>query len=253
MNPLFRALVSYAMNAVPDLSMQEFVSFVTKLLVGSKEVFTAGEWDADYPAWWDELCDYQRNEVGKEGYEELLEDYRELLQNNDIEPLIPMAIHARTDISLDNAPKPAYRLKDIHTVYHLRWEDGQRAEYNCRPFGPENLDLTVPVLSKLTQIFADQFQEALLHPGLDAFHDQVATPFEACKFEELAEAMQEYINVMPAERREPYIQIYQRVVNAFRDGFSPETTSPEAMEAVRRQTSNTTLQWGEGPQDGGFQ
>ena len=110
----------------------------------------------------------------------------------------------------------------------------------------------MPVLTKLTQIFADQFGEALLRPGLDAFHDQVATPFDALKFEEMVSAMLEYVNAMPADRREPYMQVYQRIINAFRPGVSPEITSPTAIEMMKKAATTTTLEWGEGPQDGGF-
>lgn len=252
MNPLFRAVVSYAMHEMPELDVSGFVQFVAKLLTGSKQVYTAEEWQAEEPGWFDELREYQRREVGEEEFDALLEDYQGLLQKNSVETLVPIAIHARTEIMMDNAPSPAYRLKDIHVVYHMVWEDGQRAEYNCRPFGPENLDLTVPVLSKLVQIFADQFCEALLRPGLDTFHDQVATPFDMAKFEELADAALEYISVMPADRREPYKNIWDRVVNAYRVGFSPGTTSPAAMEAVRKGTTDITLEWGDSPHDGGF-
>jgi hypothetical protein len=252
MNPLFRALVSYALDAMPSLATADFVNFIQKLLEGSKQAYSAEEWEAEEPDWFDELLAYQRKEVGDEKFEELLGDYREMLAANSIDALVPIAIHLRTEIQLEQAPKPVYRLKDVHVVYHMSWDDGMTAEYNCRPFSPENLDLTVPVLSKLSQVFADQFGEALIRPGLDAFHDQVATPFDMPKFEELVATMLEYINSMPADRREPYKQIWRRITNAFHVGFSQETTSPVAMDVVRKGTTDVALEWGNDPQDGGF-
>ena len=72
------------------------------------------------------------------------------------------------------------------------------------------------------------------------------------KFEELVATMLEYINSMPADRREPYKQIWRRITNAFRVGFSQETTSPVAMDVVRKGTTDVALEWGNDPQDGGF-
>lgn len=253
MNPLFRVLVAYAMQAMPELDTNGFATFVGTLLKASKEQ-AAEDWlSAEEPDWWEEFQAYQAEELGEEGIEAAADSYKDVLRNNSVEALIPMALHARSELQLERAPKPAYRLRSIHATFHMAWEDGLRAEYTCRPFGVDRLDMTVPMVTRLSQVFADQFGEALLSPGLDAFHDQTATPFDNSKCDELIQGMTDYISAMPADRREPYLQVVSRIKHQFDSSFSPDITSPAALEAVMKGTTKSTLEWGSGPHDGGFQ
>jgi hypothetical protein len=140
----------------------------------------------------------------------------------------------------------------MHAVYHLYWEDGQCTEYSCRPYGAEGIDLTVPTLTKLSQVFANQFCEVLLDPGLDTFHDQVAYPFDNEKFEELLSNMLDYINDLPADKREPYENVYKRISHSFRPGVSEQIISSTALKEVRKVTTTAELEWGDSSKSGGF-
>jgi hypothetical protein len=250
-NPLFRALISYALHAMPNPDTNGFAKFIITLIEDSRAAYADEGWDAETPDWFEDLHAHQINEVGEDQYDELQEGYRELFRDNTMEALLPMAIHCRSEILIANAPSLSCRLKDMHATFHLLWEDGLRAEYNCRPFSDSNLDLTVPLVTRLAQIFADQFGEVVLSPGLDAFHDQVATHFDVVKFDELVAVMFEYVNALPAERREPYNQVIEKV--RYHLDKKHEMYSPTAAKLLQQGARDPdVLEWSDSPDSGGF-
>lgn len=252
MNPIFRCLVDYLMQANPSLNSGEFTRLLHSSLLSVRQAFTASS-DWTPPEWWEEWIGFKTDSFDEEELDTFGETFRELFEDNTVEAILPMALHVRNELLVDNAPRPSYRVRSIHSAFFIQWADGRRAEYNCRPYDVDKLDMTVPLMSKLCQSFTDQFTDALLEPGLDTFHDQVSTTFDMVKFREMMTGWLEYINAMPAHLREPYMHIYQRVNNHFESNFSQQSVPPKALEIIRRGTTNIQLQWSKGPNTGGFQ
>ena len=251
MNPLFRCLVDFTMQKWPNLSSNEFTQQMHTVLTFIKQDYETP--DCMAPDWWVEWETFQVDVFNEEELDAYEDACREMFEDNTVEALLPMALHVRNELMIDNAPRPSYRVRSVHAAYFIQWSDGMRAEYCCRPYDVDKLDMSVSMMSKLCQSFSDQFADALIQPGLDTFHDQVATPFDMVKFKELLAGWLEYINAMPAHLREPYMQIYNRITNHFEANFSPQSVPPKALELIRRGTTNIQLQWSKGPNSGGFQ
>ena len=251
MNPLFRCLVDFTMQKWPSLSGGEFTRQMHTVLKFVKKDYEKS--DCVAPEWWIAWEQFYSESFDDEDLDELEDIFQAMFEENTVETILPMALHVRNELMIDNAPRPSYRVRSVHAAYFIQWADGMRAEYCCRPYDVDKLDMSVSIMSKLCQSFSDQFSAALIQPGLDTFHDQVATPFDMLKFRELLAGWLEYINAMPAHLREPYMQIYNRVTNHFEANFSHQSVPPKALEIVRRGTTSIQLQWSKGPDSGGFQ
>lgn len=251
MNPLFRCLVDFTMQRWSRLDGGNFAPKMHEVLALVMRDFADS--NCESPDWWIEWEQFYGDSFDAEELDELKDMFQAMFEDNTVETLLPMALHIRNELTVDNAPRPAYRVRSVHAAYFIQWSDGMRAEYSCRPYDVDKLDMTVSMMSKLCQSFSDQFSDALIRPGLDTFHDQVATPFDTVKFRELMDGWLEYINAMPAHLREPYMQIYDRVTTHFNANYSPQSVPPTALEIIRRGTTNIHLQWSKGPDSGGFQ
>lgn len=251
MNPIFRCLVDFTMQKWPSTSSKEFAQRMYKVLTFIRQDYD--DPDCVAPVWWVEWESFQVDGFDEEELDAYEGPFRDMFEGNTVEAILPMALHVRNELMIDNAPRPSYRVRSVHAAYFIQWSDGMRAEYCCRPYDVDRLDMSVAMMNKLCQTFSDQFSAALIQPGLDTFHDQAATPFDMLKFKELLSGLLEYINAMPAHLREPYMQIYSRITNHFEANFSHQSVPPKALELVRRGTTNIHLQWAKGPNAGGFQ
>jgi hypothetical protein len=224
-NPLLVGLVAFALRTSDSISLTHFNPRLLHLL---KDLVITDDWD-QLP-WYAELHNDWMNRIPAEVFTDLIVEFKETMSRIDPEHLLPIGAMIRMDLLVDNAPAIGYPIKTMYSTFTVQWEDGLQIEYNCRPFNLNGPSLNIPLLAKLSHLFADQFAEACIQPGLDTFHDQVAKPFEQEKFQELLQVLDAHVNAKNATDREAYKHILIRLQHQF--GSGPEVQMPSESQPL---------------------
>jgi hypothetical protein len=234
-NPLYAGLVAYALATSQTSHVGHFQPRLLELV---KDLKMTEDWDE--LSWYARVYQSWSNQVEPTALIDLLVEFRQLLRRIEIEQLIAFGLAIRQELIVAQAPSLQYRVKTVFATYTVQWEDGLQVEYNCRPFGLESGRVDLPFLQHLLAMFGDQFLEAAVtEPGLDAYHDQVAKPFDPEKFQELLKVMEAHVNAMAAAEREAYQHILIRVRHQFGPGPQVKLPREQPLEFI--------------PGDGGFQ
>lgn len=206
-------LVSYALKTSESIGLGHFQPRMLSLL---KDMKMASDFE-DLP-WYSEVYEAWNEQISRDVFPDLLTEFTEIIDQIQPEQLLPVCADIRTQLLVDNAQPLNYELSNCYATFTVQWKDGLQVEYNCRPFNIRGSQLGLPMLARLSHLFADQFIEAAVQPGLDTFHDQVAKPFDSEKFQELMKVLEAHINGMDASEREPYQAILVRLHHQFGPG-----------------------------------
>ena len=212
-NPMLVAVVAHALKTCGGRSSQQFQSHILSLLKALKAANSLEDVE-----WYDSVYADLSSKVPGELLPDIIIDFCEILGQIQAEQLIPACNNIRIELWIENCQPLHYTIKSVYATFTVQWVDGLQVEYNCRPFNIKPSQLEIPGIAHLSHLFADQFIEASVQPGLDTFHDQVAKPFDLEKFEELTQVMQKWVNEKPAAEREDYQHILVRLCHQFGPG-----------------------------------
>lgn len=212
-NPLLVGLVAYALRTSQSIHQSHFQPHFLEL---TKDLKMSDDWE-QLP-WYPQLYQDWAERLEGESLLDLLMDFKAMFEEIQPEQLIPAGQEIRIRLLVDNSGPISYKIKSVHGTFTVQWQDGTQIEYNCRPLGIENVDFSLPMVTKLAHLFADQFVEASVQPGLDTFHDQVAKPFDPEKFKELMQVLQDHIMAKEAAERDDYMHVYIRLNHQFGPG-----------------------------------
>ena len=212
-NPLLVGLVAYALRTSQSVHQSHFQPHFLELV---KDLRMSENWD-ELP-WYADLHQDWVDRIETEAFLELLSDFKAMFGEILPEQLIPPGQEIRLRILVDNAKPISYKITSVYGTFTVQWEDGTQIEYNCRPLGAEKVVFNTQMIAKLSHLFADQFVEASVQPGLDTFHDQVAKPFDPEKFSDLMKILQDHIQGLDAADREDYMHIFIRLNHQFGPG-----------------------------------
>lgn len=214
-NPLFEGFVAYVLltcnRNCKEPSLVNFSNTFTAIcneLRGQELIETAECYDS--------LLEYLHEYCSEEDIDKHGSHFIDIVREHAPENLMHTAVNIRSQLLMNALPPLSYRVSSIAATFTIYWSDGRQVEYNCRPSNlPNNTSMTVPFVDQIARVYAVQFCETLLHPGLDSFHDQVATSFDSDKFIELVKMMHMHMNSKPASEREPYLNLIKRVTHQF--------------------------------------
>ena len=221
-------LVAYALKTSESISLVHFQPRIQTLLSQMKSVD-----DFDELPWYSELYSAWQEQVDEDSFSELLDEFRETIDRAHPEQLMGSCIVIRIQLLVDNAKPINYEISNCYATFTVQWKDGNQVEYTARPFNLRGGQLDVSVISRLSHLFADQFVEATVQPGLDTFHDQVAKPFDQEKLQELAKVLETHINSMDAAERTPYSEILVRIQHQFGPGPGVKLKQQDAQPLER--------------------
>ena len=240
-NMLFVLLVSFAVRTAESFKIADFRNRIIGLLNSIKRAsIKSDEYDEEVSdtvfrlPWWQEYREFIQEKMPEE-YEDLidsLEDFVDIIDQNDIEDLLEDGETLRAEVILENRESLTYSIEDVQATYTIRWKDGLQVEYNCRPFMSDDSSFSMDQILGLLEMYEDQFREVLLNPGTDALHDQVAKPFDQEKFNELFRVISRHVADMPGSERAPYEYILSRIRHQFGE-----------MAIERRKERNTDLRF----------
>lgn len=219
-NIILIALAAFAVKTGQDVSLPAFQHRFAELVRDLQDNI-----DDIYSIFW---FDQFRKTVKMEDeleFQSSVDDFFTLLSEIGLTELLHEAGDIRQQFLIEAAPKFNNPPRKFMCTYTIEFEDETYVDYACRPFGiPATID--VEMLARLTHLFADQFVESSISPGLDVFHDQSARQFPAKKFDELMTVLDKYISSMSSNEREPYRLITQRMSHRF--CLDPELKPPQS-------------------------
>lgn len=214
-NPLFEGFVAYVLLASKrkseEPSLADFAVTFTELCseLRDHELIETAECYVS-------LLEYLHEHFSEKDINEQESHFIAIIKEHDTDSLMPAAVGIRNQLLMNALPPLSYRVNSIAATFTVYWGDGRQVEYTCRPSSlPNNTSMTVSFVDKLVKVYTAQFCETLLHPGLDSFHDQVATSFNSDKFLELVKVMHVHMNSKPASEREPYMNLIKRITHQF--------------------------------------
>lgn len=219
-HPMLVGLVAYALNTSESIGLGHFQPRMLEVL---KDLKIADNFE-DLP-WYNAVFETWQEKIPGDVFPDMLTEFTQLIDQTTPEQLIQACVAIRTELLVENAQPLNYPIKNVYGTFTVQWEDGLQVEYNCRPFNIKGGAIGIPLIARLSHMFADQFIEASVQPGLDTFHDQVAKPFDQEKFQDLMKILEAHINGLDASEREPYQHIVARFHHQF--GPGPQVQMPQ--------------------------
>ena len=219
-NLILIALTAFSVKTGEDFSLPAFQHRFTELVRDLQENID----DIYAIFWFDEFRKTVKMEDELE-FQNAVDSFFTLLSEYGVTELLHEAGDIRQQFLIEAAPRFNHPPRKFMCTYTIEFEDETHVDYICRPFGIPSA-INVDMLARLTHLFADQFVESSIFPGLDVFHDQSAKQFSAKKFEELMTVLDKYINSMDSNEREPYRVLTQRLSHRF--SLDPELKPPQS-------------------------
>lgn len=214
LNPLFTGLVAYVIREMDGYEVDNFKEDMEAALEELHEAEVIEELE-----WFDELKEHWLDHLEEDEIDNNFEEFKTAISTIDPAMLLNVAVDLRNEIMLESLPELTYKVTSFHAVYFVRWQDGLQIEYTCRPIlrNPK-LEYSNHFIGSVNEIFRQQLVEMLISPNLDALHDQIAKPFDFAKLNELVNVLHDYVGKLPAERREDYEQVIERMKKCFGPG-----------------------------------
>lgn len=217
-NPLFAGLTAYALSSAKSSASEHFQPRLLHLL---KDLKMSRDWE-DLP-WYSEMKE-ECGQIPAASFVDLQADFSDRLARADLNQLLAFGAALRIELLVASAPATKHKLVNVFATYVMQWEDGKQVEYNCRPYNLPADRIEVPTLARIARMFTERFIEtACERPGLDAYYEHVAAPFNQDAFLELMNVLSRYVGAIPAEQQGIYESIVVRLLHQF--GPAPEAAA----------------------------